>query len=192
MEEKQRYFALYIALMLLLNLLIVAAPLLEASGHKATSTLIYKGLAPLCHQFPSRSLCLISPPAGAPYIADCVQEDTKPIDRYTYQDSRGIAYEFGVCSRDMPLYLMMLLAGLAYPYFRKVDNTEAPPLLFFLLAIAPLSLDGLVQYLTAYESTNPIRIITGAIAGIAVPFYAIPLMYYFIPIAKRAFLGSRG
>jgi len=190
MDSKYRYFALYIGVMLILNLLIIGAPFLAVSGDKETANVIYKGLRPFCHQLPARSICLIEAPEGGLSFGDCVQQDTVPLDRYTLEDSRGTAYLLGVCARDLPLYLMMLLAGLVYPLVRKVDSTNMPPMMLFVLAIAPLTIDGLLQYLTLYESTNLIRLITGAITGTVVPFYAIPLLYYFIPIAKKAFLGK--
>ncbi|RLG19700.1 hypothetical protein DRN67_02055 [Candidatus Micrarchaeota archaeon] len=191
MDSNYKYYALYMAFMFIVNLLVVAAPVLALYGQDGASKAIYTAYVPFCHQLPSRSLCIINSPEHGVYIDDCVKEDTKPIDRYTYSDSRGTEYAFAVCARDMPLYLMMFIAGLAYPLMRRIDTTKTPPLWFFLLAVAPLAIDGLLQLWGFHESSNLLRIITGTLAGIAVPFYAIPLLYYFIPILNDAFLRKR-
>ena len=191
MNKKYNYYVLYMIFVLVWNMLFIAAPFIAASGDKGTAGVIYKGFTPFCHQLPQRSFCLIQPPAGGSYVADCVQEDTRAIDRYTYTDSRGTGYEFAVDARDNAIYIMMFLAGLAYPFIRRVDDDRMPPLWLFVLALIPIGLDGTTQLVGWRESTNTLRVITGAIAGTAVAFYAIPLLYYFIPIAKDAFLRRK-
>ena len=64
-------------------------------------------------------------------------------------------------------------------------------ILFLALGIVPMAMDGFTQLLTAYESTNIIRVITGFMAGFVIgwfvarpclpdPSYLIhpPLSYY--------------
>ncbi|VVC03682.1 Uncharacterised protein [Candidatus Burarchaeum australiense] len=188
------YYALYLLLVLLLNLLYLAPPFLAASGDAGNAHIFYMADAPLCHQLPQRSLCLIAAPDGSRSVGDCIQQGTQGLnrDRYVFADSRGLGYEFGVCARDTAIYLFMLVGGLAYPFVRRVDDDNAPPLWLFVLAILPTAVDGGGQFIGLWESTNAVRLATGALAGLAVAFYAIPLLYYFIPVAKKAFLGRGG
>ena len=51
----------------------------------------------------------------------------------------------------------------------------------------PIGIDGGLQFISdlgvvplAYESTNMLRLLTGAIAGIVASFYAIPLIMNFV------------
>ncbi|MBC7107584.1 MAG: DUF2085 domain-containing protein [Methanomassiliicoccales archaeon] len=68
------------------------------------------------------------------------------------------------CARDFGIFagltLGMLIALLA-PKIRINAIT-------FVLMFIPLVIDGALQLLTSYESTNPLRLFTGILAGIAV------------------------
>jgi uncharacterized membrane protein len=48
----------------------------------------------------------------------------------------------------------------------KIKDRRNVVLGILVLAALPLLLDGFVQYITNYESSNPIRLITGLLAGI--------------------------
>ncbi|MFA6035892.1 MAG: DUF2085 domain-containing protein [Candidatus Micrarchaeia archaeon] len=191
MSKYSIYFA-YMGIMLIWNILIFAAPLLASEGSSASSA-IYAGFSPFCHQEASRSLCLISDSSGSQSMGDCIiTGPTTIINRYTSTDARGTAYEFGVCARDVAIYMAMLLGGLCYPFVqKKIDENNTPPLWLFVLALVPIAIDGGTQYMGLRESTNTLRLITGAIAGFAVPFFLIPLLYYFVPVMKRALFGKQ-
>jgi len=188
-SKRSIYFA-YMGIMLIWNVLIFAAPLLASSGNAGASSAIYGFFSPFCHQQAERSLCVIQDASGGQSIGDCViPGPTTILNRYASTDGRGTAYELGVCSRDVAIYMAMLLGGLAYPFVqKKIDEDNTPPIWILALALIPIAIDGGTQLIGLRESTNTLRLITGAIAGFAVPFYAIPLLYYFIPVMKRAFL----
>jgi uncharacterized membrane protein len=192
MSKYNIYFA-YVGIMLIWNILIFAAPLLASEGNAGAASAIYKGFSPFCHQQAERSLCLIQSASGSQSIGDCViAGPTTILNRYTSTDARGTAYEFGVCARDVAIYLAMLLGGIAYPFVqKKIDEDNTPPIWIFVLALIPIAIDGGTQLIGLRESTNTLRLITGAIAGFAVPFFLIPLLYYFLPVMKRALLGKK-
>ncbi len=68
-------------------------------------------------------------------------------------------YQFPLCARCTGIALGHAAALLTAPF-----HTFGYPIALLLL---PLAIDGTVQYLTPYESTNCKRVITGALYGFA-------------------------
>ena len=66
------------------------------------------------------------------------------------------------CARDVGIFLGLAI-GFIVSLGRKINLT----LPIVILSLIPIGLDGTIQLVTEYESTNPKRIITGMIAGIA-------------------------
>ena len=73
---------------------------------------------------------------------------------YSYNDN-----QMSFCARDTGIFLGLVL-GFMYASRKKIVLTLP-------LVIAAIGLDGTIQLLTDYESTNPKRLITGLIAGVA-------------------------
>jgi len=155
----------------------------------------YDAFAPTCHQKLSRSLCVFN--ANESYwIADCTAQNEGYVGDLA--DRRGIkvekdgavGYKMPVCSRDFGIYFAMLLAGAIYPFVRRIESRSMHPAAYLILAMVPIAIDGGLQLLTEidkplfggnvipfeYESTNLMRLLTGAIAGFAASFYAIPIL----------------
>ncbi len=76
---------------------------------------------------------------------------------YSYNDN-----QMSFCARDTGIFLGLVL-GFMYSSRKKISLT----LPIVIAALIPIGLDGTIQLLTDYESTNPKRLITGLIAGIA-------------------------
>lgn len=176
MKEKSALFpyAAYMLCMLLLNALIFVTPIL-AMQQSDVADAIYVSFSPFCHQLASRSLCLTSTYS----MADCTVQDGS----FSYSRANAllleggqIGYKFPVCSRDVAIYLAMLAGGIAYPFAGKIGRTQIPNKWLLALALVPIALDGGLQLLGFYESTNAMRMLTGAIAGFALPFYIIPML----------------
>ncbi len=103
-----------------------------------------------------------------------------------------VGYKFANDTRDYAIYLPWLLTMFAYPFIFGRGRVEMPSWKWFALAILPLAIDGFTQLLAGKfgnpafywlyypfglpESTNLIRLVTGAIAGIAVGTYTVPLI----------------
>jgi uncharacterized membrane protein len=81
----------------------------------------------------------------------------------------GIQYPF--CSRDLGIYLGCLLGGIApLTRLKKISHRLSPTILFMFLA--PLAIDGISQtILTARESNNTLRILTGVLFGFGLVFF---------------------
>jgi len=75
---------------------------------------------------------------------------------YTYNDN-----QMSFCARDTGIFVGLLI-GFMYSTRKKVILT----LPLIIASLIPIGLDGTIQLLTDYESTNPKRIITGLLAGI--------------------------
>jgi len=76
---------------------------------------------------------------------------------YSYNDN-----QMSFCARDTGIFVGLVL-GFMYASRKKIILT----LPLVIAALLPIGLDGTIQLLTDYESTNPKRLITGLIAGIA-------------------------
>ena len=76
---------------------------------------------------------------------------------YVYNDN-----QMSFCARDTGIFVGLVL-GFTYASRKKIILT----LPLIIAALIPIGLDGTIQLLTDYESTNPKRLVTGLIAGIA-------------------------
>jgi len=146
----------YIAFILAFNLLIWATPPLAMSQNPLAST-FYSLFGLTCHQLPERSFCL----SASLSIGDC---------------SDSFPYQFPVCSRDMAIYAAMLLGGLAMPFLYDVRSRKTPSIWILILAAVPVAMDGGTQLIGMRESTNALRLFTGAIIGFIIPFFLVPLV----------------
>ena len=79
---------------------------------------------------------------------------------YSYNDN-----QMAFCARDTGIFLGLVL-GFMYASRKRIVLT----LPLVIAALIPIGLDGTIQLLTDYESTNPKRLITGLIAGVVTGF----------------------
>ncbi|HSB47583.1 MAG TPA: DUF2085 domain-containing protein [Candidatus Bilamarchaeum sp.] len=183
MENARIVYALYMGFFALLMGSILITPYLAFSSDMGG---VYGAFAATCHQKLSRSLCLFNG-AGGYWIGDCVPQTGAYVEndrtQIRVQNDSVTGYKLPVCSRDIGLYGAMLLGGLIYPFVKKIGDRKVYPAIWLVVAIVPLGLDGSIQLVSelgllpfVYESTNLIRLLTGAIAGIAAAFYAIPIL----------------
>jgi uncharacterized membrane protein len=77
-----------------------------------------------------------------------------------------------ICSRDTALFLGVFLACIA-----SFASSKLPAFLksswLAILSIVPLGIDGVMQLLGFWESTNEIRLATGLFTGFCVSYYAV-------------------
>lgn len=171
--SKLPYFLLLAAL-LLFNALIFAVPFLASQGQDVEA--LYPAFGPTCHQLTSRSLCLFRSAEGYS-IGDCFSSSSlSPSHQNTVAYPDKIGYKLPVCSRDVAIYLSMLVGLLVLPFVRKIESENWPNKWFLVAAAVPIAIDGTTQALGLRESDNFLRIITGAIIGVALPFYILPML----------------
>lgn len=193
MERIQAVYLGYLAFFLILTSSILAVPFLAFDNDMNAA---YAAFSVTCHQKLSRSLCIFSDGEGY-WVADCTPQGGNFVTSSADRTAVGVIYDgfkgmkMPVCSRDIGLYAAMLIGGLMYPLARKLED-DVPPSIFLILALVPIGIDGGVQIVSEigilpflYESTNAVRLITGAVAGLAAAFYAIPILTSLVSKNKR-------
>lgn len=144
-------------------------------SNQAFFTAMHNLYSPTCHQLTSRSICYF--PANLT-VTNCFASSEFSLSKQAivYRAEFGKGYKFPVCARDVGIYGAALISTLFYPLIFKKENLEVPSLIFFVAAITPMAIDGGLQIVGVWESTNSLRLITGGIAGFAMTFYTIPLL----------------
>ena len=185
MEREHIVYGAYLLFFIIFMGLILATPILSFTGD---TKLLYTAFSYTCHQKISRSVCIFKDAKGY-FMADCLPQngvfisDANDRTQIRTEINGVVGYKMPVCARDLGLYIAMLAGGLTYPFVRKLNSKEVWPAIWLVVAIIPLGIDGTVQLLSelgflpfVYESTNLMRMLTGAIAGFVATFYAIPLL----------------
>jgi len=104
----------------------------------------------ICHQLPSRSLY-----AGT--------------------------HQLPVCARDMGIYVGIFTAALFIALFRRFSAQRPPRIstsVLFCLMMFPMILDGILSYAGIMESNNVVRVFTGFMFGLPIPYFLVPAAHY--------------
>jgi len=197
----RHYLAVLNIVMLLYVGLPVLAPVLMKNGVTVPARVIYTMYSPLCHQFGFRSFFLYGEQpyyplkeAGLNVIdfesATGIQGLRNPNDYSRLQARKFVGneivgYKVALCERDVGIYAAILAFGLIF----ALTGRRIPPLhwmLWLLLAIAPVGLDGFSQLFSQFdwqflasilpyrESTPFLRVLTGAMFGFFTAWFAYP------------------
>lgn len=152
----------------------VLAPVLMSSGINGPARLIYSIYSPLCHQMASRSFFL----GGEQYAypRELAGTNLRPLEGFMSEipefagvspenwvdftiaarDFLGndrLGYKMALCERDIAIYGFVLVGGLLYGLLRRRLKIRPLPLLVFILVgLGPIGLDGFSQ-LFGYWST---------------------------------------
>ncbi|MBN2470966.1 MAG: DUF2085 domain-containing protein [Anaerolineae bacterium] len=194
------FFGLYVGLPFL-------APTLMHLGATGPAAAIYTMYSPMCHQYAFRSWFLFGEQAAYPradagvgglvgYESFAAQDphfEAIP-DVYAWTPDLQIAsrtfignlqmgYKVALCERDVAIYGALLLFAL---FFGLVRNRlrPVPILLYLLLGLGPIGLDGFSQLLSEpplnlwpiRESTPLFRTLTGALFGVMNGWLALPYL----------------
>ena len=198
----KHYLALLNIVMLFYFGLPILAPVLMNAGATAPANLIYTIYKPLCHQFGFRSFFLFGEQAYYPleeahvdgvvsfHEATGIDDLHNPagIGRYEarqYTGNEQMGFKMALCERDMAIYSMIFLFGILY----AVSGRKLKPLhwmLWILIGMGPIGLDGFSQlfsqmewtwlqgFLPYRESIPLLRVLTGALFGLATAWFAYP------------------
>jgi uncharacterized membrane protein len=180
------------------------APVLMKEGLTTPAHAIYTVYSPLCHQFGFRSFFLFGEQAYYP-LPEAGIAGVKTFDQITglqnladptnvsrlaarqYVGNDTVGYKVALCERDVAIYFGMILFGLIF----ALSKRRIPALhwmLWLLLAIGPIGLDGFSQLFSQFnwpwlasilpyrESTPFLRVLTGGLFGFGTAWFAIPYM----------------
>jgi uncharacterized membrane protein len=139
------------------------APLLLAAGYDGPANAIYAAYQIVCHQWAFRSFFLFGPELT--YGPGVLHDLVGPHAMHGFLGSDALGYKMAFCERDTAIYLAVLLAGLAYGRLR--DRLPSLGLMAYGLLILPMALDGFTQLFGWRESTPELRVLTGALFGVA-------------------------
>jgi len=198
----QHYLALLNLVMLFYFGLPILAPVMMKAGMQGPANVIYTIYKPLCHQFGFRSLYLFGeqayyplPEAGMSGVinfnqATGITDTHSPIGygRYEARQFTGnetVGYKMAFCERDLGIYAAIFLFGIIY----AASGRRIKPLhwmLWILIGIGPIGLDGfsqlfsqmewswLIRILPYRESTPFLRLLTGSLFGFATAWFSYP------------------
>jgi uncharacterized membrane protein len=167
------------------------APTLMKVGAERPARLIYTVYSPLCHQLSFRSWFLYGDQPAYPLESSGTSSGTYEeitgtdqvdyIEASRYVGDETVGYKVAICQRDIAIYGGMFLAGLFFVFVRGWLK-PAPLILWFLIGVVPLALDGGTQLishipfigLAVRESTPFLRTLTGLLFGIMNVWLAYP------------------
>ncbi len=162
------------------------------------ANIIYRGYKLVCHQLAYRSFFLFGEQPFYPRAAAGLDgiltfheatglsegnfaKDIFAAEKYTGGDVVG--YKVALCERDVSIYGGILLFGLFFAATRK-RLPSLPWFLWIIIGLVPIGFDGVSQlisqppfsFIPYRESTPYLRIITGALFGIATAWFGYPLL----------------
>jgi uncharacterized membrane protein len=150
----------------------ILAPILMLTGHPWFGNVIYTAYKVACHQIPWRSFFI-----GGSQIVYTYEELIAlvgPALTERYIGDATIGYKVAICQRDVATYGTILLAGLVFGLVRR--RLKPLPIWAFVLSLVPMGIDGLTQLFGLRESNWQLRIVTGALFGLASIWLAYPYL----------------
>ena len=131
------------------TLLILSGPFMVPEGHTEDLSGVVGG-------YDNRDVIeQMNPVAKVVYYIGDVNCHQKSERSYSYNQN-----QMPFCARDVGIFAGLAI-GFTYALGRRIELT----LPLILLSLVPIGIDGTVQLLTDYESTNIRRVVTGLIAG---------------------------
>jgi uncharacterized membrane protein len=198
----RHYLALLNLVMLFYFGLPILAPVLMNAGMTLPANVIYTIYKPLCHQFGFRSFFLFGEQpyypleeagvAGVKTFEDITGFDgihnpagVARLQAREFTGNEVVGYKMALCERDMAIYGSIFFFGVVY----ALTGRRIKPLhwmLWILIGMGPIGLDGFSQLFSQMEwswlesllpyreSTPFLRVLTGAIFGLATAWFAYP------------------
>ena len=186
---QRHWLAVLVGILFAYSLVPFLAPVLKKIGLDGPAQLIYQPYKFVCHTYGFRSFYLF----GDSFVNDRPTFEQKSgIDTSSFvgllrsrdfQGNAQMGFKVALCERDVAIYFAMALNGVVYGLTRR-RGRQLPWLLFVLIGIVPIGLDGFSQLfsqppfnLISYrESTWLLRLATGALFGFSLAWLVFPLI----------------
>jgi len=175
------------------------APVFKEMDANGVAELIYRVYRPLCHQWSFRSWFLFGEQPYYPHaeanipgaltfeqvsrITDA--NDPSRIQARLFEGNQVLGFKVALCERDIAIWGSILLFGVIFAISqRKIKSLHW--LLWILIGIAPITLDGFSQLLSQLnlsalhgilpyrESTPLLRTLTGFLFGFTTAWFGFP------------------
>jgi len=83
-------------------------------------------------------------------------------------------HSLAVCSRCLGIYAGFFFGTILFPLFRGFSSESLPKVRIFILMSFPIAIDVAANVVSLWSSTHWLRLSTGLIWGVILPFYFIP------------------
>jgi uncharacterized membrane protein len=165
------------------------APALMNAGATGPARIIYTVYSPMCHQMIQRSFFLFGDQPVYPreiagteytpieaYIRDIPEFEGISADNWpsffaaarAYLGNDEMGYKTALCQRDMGIYGAILAGGLLYAVLRRRYNIKPlPVMLFIILGMGPIGLDGFSQLFSYWFTPTDGSAATGILGTLA-------------------------
>jgi uncharacterized membrane protein len=150
----------------------ILAPILMLAGYTWLGNAIHVAYKVACHQIPWRSFFIGGPQMV--YTYEELRALVGPALTLRYVGDATIGYKVAICQRDVATYGTITLAGLIFGWVRH--RVSPLPIWAFFFALVPMGLDGITQLFGLRESNWQLRVITGALFGLASVWLAYPYL----------------
>ncbi len=138
----------------------LVAPMLAAAGLASVAEALYGVYHLTCHQWAFRSFFVL----GGQAVYSLEQLQQLGVEPFGFVGEPGVGWKMAICERDFAIYLSVLIAGLVYARHRHVTALGVP---LYVMLILPMAIDGFTQLFGWRESTWELRVLTGALFGLA-------------------------
>ncbi len=182
------------------------APMLLANGFQRPAAALYRIYSPTCHQMAFRSVFiggeqLVYPRAHAHTLAEIAsfEDYAAHLEEFhsssleglgndlifaarSFNGNEQMGFKTAICQRDLAIFGFLFLGGVLFGLLRTRFRIRPMPLiLFVILGMGPIALDGFSQLFSYYipalefrESPPYLRIGTGALFGFCVSWLVLP------------------
>ena len=84
------------------------------------------------------------------------------------------SHQMAVCSRCFGVYFGLLAGIIAYPMWRRIDESEPIPRVWLFASLVPVTVDWSLTLFGIWENTHLSRFVTGLILGFACATFIVP------------------
>jgi len=191
---RRHWLAMVVGMLLVYAGLPFLAPVLKKAGADGLAQAIYQPYKFVCHTYAFRSFFLFGEQVvysrgqgeGEFERATGINPMT-PVGLFEAREFQGnerVGYKVALCQRDIAIYLSIAINGMIFAAVRRRASRPIPWLLFVLIGLLPIAIDGFSQLLSQpplvilpfRESTWVFRVVTGALFGTSVAWLAFPLI----------------
>jgi uncharacterized membrane protein len=101
-------------------------------------------------------------------------------------------YKLAVCIRCAAIYFGFLLSLILLSFTKNKRAVQAPPRIWFFIALAPVVIDVFLSGVGLLASTSMSRLITGGLLGLVLPPYIVPPLLEAVTQIHSRFLYRGG